>query len=438
MMSQPNVQNQLHARSLRTSPGRPERIGVKRPLRWVFALFVFSIPFQAVDTGFTQTASVSKIIGYLLLLLALIYPGVCFRRFPLAVVCFMAYVLELMVYAPFQAGIYQPGIRYRLFTLVQVLVMFIISYNLLRQPRMVGLMLGSFSAACAVLAALNLAGVTASAVKLAEGERVTTFGEDLNTAGSVFGLGLLAIVGLVYGRMRRGRSRNFLAWVMLPLLSLSVVRTGSRGALVALAGGLLVFLLRRGSVWLRFRNFMIVAAAFVVIVVASLSMEMTRKRWEATFERGSMAGRERIYPEAWKLFLERPILGWGPVANFYALGKRLLLPTRDTHNLFLWLLTEVGILGSIPYLAGLYLCVRTAWRSRAGPEGVLPLAMLVSALLINMSLTWIEAKPFWLVLALALASGSQVGVRSVRRPVPRSVPGSRPRVAVASQATASL
>jgi O-antigen ligase len=144
-------------------------------------------------------------------------------------------------------------------------------------------------------------------------------------------------------------------------------------------------------------------------------------RFEDALVRGDLAKREDLYPTAWKMFLERPLLGWGPVNHNYELEWRLRDPRyieQDTHNLLLELLTATGLLGAIPFLAGTWLCMRAAWRARAGPRGVLPVAMGITVLMINMSVDWIFTKTFWLVLAYALASGSPLVKRGSNRRVP--------------------
>ena len=188
-----------------------------------------------------------------------------------------------------------------------------------------------------------------------------------------------------------------------------------------MGAGLLVFLLRKGSHWVKLRNVALVTLALGVIMIVNLSLEMNRRRWEKTLEGGTLAGREVIYPAAWKMFLEKPLVGWGPATHYYVLGSRFFREKLDTHNLFLWLLTQVGLLGFIPYCAGLVLCFKAAWKARSGPLGILPLALLVVALVVNMSLTWLEVKVYWLILALALASASPIGVRHARQRLRRPV-----------------
>ena len=76
-----------------------------------------------------------------------------------------------------------------------------------------------------------------------------------------------------------------------------------------------------------------------------------------------------FFSAAWEMFLEKPLIGWGPANNISELGSRLGLGSAIgmPHNVYLWLLTETGLLGTVPFLAGLWLCWRrgmegTSWQ----------------------------------------------------------------------------
>jgi O-antigen ligase len=150
--------------------------------------------------------------------------------------------------------------------------------------------------------------------------------------------------------------------------------------------------------------------------------EVAVERWESAVQEGGASGRTEIFREAFRMFTERPLAGWGPVRFTYELGDRLhYWPLRDTHNQLLGLLTEVGILGTIPYLAAVILCFLSAWKARHTAHGILPLAMLVTLVVINASLSWQNRKPHWIILAYALASG----LHAVRGGVTRMREGNR-------------
>jgi hypothetical protein len=69
------------------------------------------------------------------------------------------------------------------------------------------------------------------------------------------------------------------------------------------------------------------------------------------------------------------------------------------------LMTAGGLITTLPFILGAWLCVRSAWRARPGGHGVLPLALLCSVFLSNMSGDWGGSKLLWLVLAYGLVSG---------------------------------
>jgi O-antigen ligase len=135
-----------------------------------------------------------------------------------------------------------------------------------------------------------------------------------------------------------------------------------------------------------------------------------RNRIEQTRETGAMAGREDLFPALWSMFLERPLLGWGPVTNHYEVAART--PSlqgrqkRDSHNLVLETMTATGAIGTIPFAIGLTVVVAAAWRARGRRHGVLPLVLVAAALAANMSGNYIAWKYFWLVMAYAVAAST--------------------------------
>ena len=247
-------------------------------------------------------------------------------------------------------------------------------------------------------------------------------GQNANSAAMILAAGLIALIGLAYGR-RGSRWGLLLAGLLGAVLGFAVLETGSRGGLASLVGGVLVFALAADTLRARLRNAVIAAFAIALLIVGILHLPVIKNRLEDSMKTGNMAGREQLYPALWTMFLEKPTLGWGPVANTYELAARIgerERPLRAAHNIVLELLTATGIIGTIPFLLGGWLGIRAAWRSRRGPHGVLPLALFCSVLISNMSGDWIAAKLIWVVLAYALASEQM----AVRRPEASS-PGIR-------------
>src|SRR5262249_4323972 len=151
-------------------------------------------------------------------------------------------------------------------------------------------------------------------------------------------LGLLSLVGLAYGQRNVATKIRVLCWLTGPLLLISIVRTGSRGNLLALVLALFALVMKPHSLRQNLKAGLMVLLAFITLALASYQIEFIRERWERTYEEGDIAGRDEIYAAAWDMFLEKPVFGWGPVNHLYELGSRLGLTVRDPHNTYLWVM----------------------------------------------------------------------------------------------------
>jgi O-antigen ligase len=280
--------------------------------------------------------------------------------------------------------------------------------NLMQTQRVATRSMSTLVLACSVRASLPFVGFakTSSAVWTG-GERVSALGQNANSAAMILAAGMVALIGLAFAQQRQGLTRIILAATLGTLIGFAVLETGSRGGLVSLLGGMLVFGLAADSMQVRIRNGLIGTIAITLLIVGTLHLPMMKNRLEDSMRTGNMAGREQLYPALWAMFLEKPVLGWGPVTNTFELAARIgerERPARAAHNIVLELLTATGVVGAIPFLMGAWLCVRDAWRARRGPHAVLPLALCCSVFLSNMSGDWIASKLIWLVLAYAYAS----------------------------------
>jgi O-antigen ligase len=379
----------------------------KRIIRYAYYAFVVSLPFEMADVEVAGgLLTLSKFLGYLFVILTLLQPSLCFKKPPKAVWYFVAYlVICIAVFFLLQA---QPGDEVlksflsTFFSRVQKLVLFWISYNLMREENVVKGTLLSLSISVVALTLLQLAGLAGEAVK----DRSTVFDANPNGVAVVLSIGLLALFGLAYGRQIADWKIRLTFWAMSALIGLSIVRTGSRGAIIALALSFGILIFKPGAIKIKFKMAVFGLAAVILLGIFSYQVDSVRKRWEDTLIEGKVAGRDVIYTEALGMFLERPIFGWGPVTHFWELGSRVGRPARDPHNTYLWMLTEVGLIGSIPFFVGLWLCWHEAWKARFSIQGIAPVMMVSFALMINMKGSWHNAKLFWLVLAYALASSA--------------------------------
>lgn len=379
--------------------------GPRPIIRYLYYIFIFSIPFEAVDIGVEdRLLALSRIAGSIFLLATPMQPYLCFRPPGRAFLCFLTYLYVVAVLGIVQKPEFTPAINTQLFTLLQMLILFWISYNLLRYEKVLKGTLMTLATSCIVLAMLQVLGVTSEV----SADRMSAFGENPNTIAAVLSLGLLALVGLAYGRGKTDVGARFLAWLFFGVLVSVIVHTGSRGGIAGLMAGFVPFVLNGRSIKSTVKIFVVVCLALGFVGVVSYHSEAMRARWENTFLTGDTAGRQEIFSASVELFQERPLIGWGPVHHYFELGSRLNMTTRDPHNSYLWVLQETGLLGAIPFFFGLGFCCYSAWKARTSIQGALPMAMVLCILIMNTKGSYLTGKLFWVVLAYASASSSYV------------------------------
>jgi len=379
---------------------RRERSTINVLLRLAFYLFVFSIPFELPQRTFP--VEIPTITGAVFLLFTILQPVKSYRRIPAAVLWFVAYLwmfgLSTMVNRSSQTFLVL-----QLFLLMLQLVLILwAGFNLLRDRTVLRGVIITFAFAIALRALLQLLGIGATAREVwTGGVRVTAFGQNPNWSAIVMSAGVVTLLSL--------RPR-LLTWPLAALTSAAIIQTGSRGGLACAVVGLMTLLLQGHTAWHRIRSMIFALAAIVALAVAAWQSPMLRARLTAADE-GSLAGRERIYPATIEMISEKLWLGWGPTENQYEIGKRIgeeKKDRRDAHNIVLELLSATGIVGAVPFLIGLGICVVSAWRARKGSFHLLPFALMTTVLMGTMSGTWIASKILWLVMSVGLASGAVV------------------------------
>lgn len=375
-------------------------------VRWAFYGFVLSLPFEYPNRSFAY--EITMLTAAAFLATTIIQPRACFRA-PPAPVWWLFGFLYAFGAAWVAGGGRDPSGSFRMFLLLVLIVLVVwVGGNLLREERIRRGALIAVGISCLLLALLQLSNVANAAGD--ELERATVLGQNSNRTGRMLSLGVLAVIGLAYARRDRMRSLGKVAWVIVPVLGIAILQGGSRGALLSLALALGVFALSGRTFATQVRNALLTVLALVLLAVAAITSPLMQARF-AKAESGNLAGREKIFPAAWSMVRDRPLLGWGPGTNKDELAVRLRLPpqlhaSRDTHNLVLEVLTSTGFVGGFFYFLALALCARTAWAARRGSEGLVPAAMMIAMLAGNMSGNYLGYMPYAFLLAYVVGSGN--------------------------------
>jgi len=399
-----------------------------------------AIPFE-IPNRQSLPVEIPTLAGAIFLAATLWHPKRCYARIPAVIWPFLAYLCVFALATSLNFLNDASEVLHVFLLLLENVLILWAATNLLEDERLAGTSLLVFGGACLLRAILPLVGVgrTVTAVWTG-GERLTAFGQNENNAAMILAGGIIALLGIGYARVHHLLRPRLLVLPACALIAYATIETGSRGGLLALAAGVItLFLARRESLWARARSGAVAVLSLALVAVFAYQTPVMRNRLSDTARSGAMAGREDLYPLVGQMFLEKPILGWGPLNNQYELslreGNRFFnRPRRDTHNIVFETLTATGIVGALLFCFGMWLCVRAGWRARAGPEGILPLALCVTVLTSNMSGNWMASKLLWFAFAYAVASARRAA-RAYVSPVPQTALETYRAVAVTPAST---
>ena len=388
------------------------RTSVNLLVRATLYLFVLSIPFEFPHREFP--VEIPTATGALFLLSTVLSPSACYRKIPGAVLWFFAYLWMFGLSTLINTSTHQDLVLNLFLLMLQLVWLLWVMSNVLRDPTVMRGTLITIAFAVAMRGALQVLGIGATAHQVwTGGDRITAFGQNANLSAIILSIGTITLLNL---------RPKIITWPIAAMTGLAIIQTGSRGGLICLIFGILVWAIGSGrSFKAKIRGAFVGAFVLAGLAFGVLRSDMLRTRLLAAAEEGSFAGREHIYPAAVSMISEKPVLGWGPIDNQFEIGARIeeeKKDRRDAHNIVLDLMTSTGFLGAIPFLIGYALCLRAAWRARRGRYGILPLAFMAVTFVGCMSGTWIASKILWFTFSVALAAGGTAPQRLWGRPHP--------------------
>ena len=384
---------------------------VPKSVYWSFLFFVVTLPFESAPLEFTsESLSLAKISGLLFFACYIWHNNPMFKRTqdpPAAFWWFLGYVGVYVLHGLFIDGVFFRQYLGRLLTLIQLLVLFWLTTRLLENRRIARHCALVFAGSCAAVGAgmiLGLPGFSTTILSSANIERETALGFDANGLATLLAVAAVMLIGLTLNiAFKHFVSKTALLVLALPLL-VAIIQTGSRTGMGVFVVGCLIYLIPYYRAARKTTEFLLAGLGVASMVFLVLHDPNSVVRWRQAVDEGHLSGRETIAPTAIAMIAERPILGWKPVEYQYELARRLGLiwERKDAHNLYMHLLLEVGLLGAVPFLVGLYICGRAAWKDRTGSLGLMPLACLTTVLVANLFLTQLQVKWVWLILALTV------------------------------------
>lgn len=388
-------------------------------LHVLFAVFCGSIAFETLllSIEVETTLSFASITGYVFFVAAAYSGRISVRKVPMVTLVFFTGFLWIVCRSCFVEPLAQAGAWSKTRSLAQLLVLFVIAYNLLlhHSYRRV-LHLSMIGSVCILVALQHLQVVDPKRVLLPG--RASALAENPNTLGLMCCVATLITIH-EWRRGSRGMTMKGVLIVAVAWLLSGLVASGSRGALVSGACGMLAYAMMSGFQRGQLRAVVMTVLVLGILTWFSISADVLRSRWDLVFEEGNVAGRSEIWTAAAEMFWEKPLVGWGPWQAQLELGARTgAMLDRDSHNIVLHVLIEGGLILAATMLLGFGVCVRFGVLGRNGPERALPLGLLSTILIASAFSNHFTKKILWILLAYSCCSGAQtaaVAVRSIRR-----------------------
>jgi O-antigen ligase len=221
---------------------------------------------------------------------------------------------------------------------------------------------------------------------------------------------ILPITLIVSSLLTRQARVNLLTILTLSILGLGLVSTGSRG-------GILGTLFAIGLVWLHSRtkvaSGIVIAVVILVgaVVVTTIVPSEAFTRSEGTGVLADAGDRTNIWKRAWGYFLQNPVLGlgWGQLEPTVLRDTPVIVGdiAASAHNSLLKMLSESGLVGTIPFIALCWHVLEVLWRGAhldkesLGPLNVGAFAAFAGMLLATMTSVYQFERFFWVPIAFA-------------------------------------
>ncbi len=381
------------------------------------------LAFGAQIPGFEgPVLSVSKIAGLLLVIswmaalaarqdtrleFSSAHPGLSY-----VVVLFVAWVALSQLWA---ADSGQALTALAQFTLNAIL--FLIVYSAVRTPEQAILVIAAFIAGACLNAIYGLLFVSPEPGRL---ERLTSSISNPNDLAAILVPALVLSLGLA-GALRRAAPARLAALGAAALCGACIFLTASRAGLVGLAVALAAFFVV-GTRWRGRTLVVVVILGFAGLGFFEYVASSDIRAHVSTI--GSGSGRLDLWTVGWRMVEANPLVGVGagnfPVSSIHYLlqpgaiehGSYFIGAPKVTHNMYLEIWIELGIIGLALFVTILAFCVRSALQaSRAFADGDFRMEFisravfvaLVGALATDFFGSREYTKDLWLLLALAPA-----------------------------------
>ncbi|HVH68411.1 MAG TPA: O-antigen ligase family protein [Gemmatimonadales bacterium] len=301
----------------------------------------------------------------------------------------------------------------RFLTYLQLAVLVWLLWEVAWSPERTRALLGAYVLGVSVAAVATVYDYLAGAYAAGYPGRFTGLDVNPNELGMTLALGLP--MAWYLNLSQRGRRFAWLWQLYLPLAITAVLLTASRGAFLAMVTALLVIPATQARLRLRTKIALSALAVGSLVLAAMLVPETTLERLQTTgtdIESGYFGNRARIWRAGLDVARQHPVVGVG-AGTFGAAVEPSLNFQWSSHNVFLGILVEDGVVGLLLFLA-MFGAAFAALRPLPRLPRWFGIALLLALGVGSLSLEWGYRKQFWFVLGIVAVEGA-LGARSHRR-----------------------
>jgi hypothetical protein len=371
------------------------------PEKWTVSIVFLLTPFQPVETKF---ATVNVLIAYVVFAAYVLRGRITYV--PALAFTILLFLVMLASLSQADPASWRLHVVY-IFSIGSAFCLFYVFYNAVVRIRDPNFFINLFLALnwlvvlyCGLQLLLTMPWFPIDRSDLPFDIQGNRAGEDPRLAGPFGAIGLTAeylvlstmFIAFVSAYRVPGHSKPSLA-VLATLNFLFLVATGNRGGfLVLLGGGLLFLYMFRDKLSIKTTINTVIIGVLALSAASYVTVNYTKfdrlyDRLDATEFEGAMPDtRATTWQTSWEFIVQKPVLGHGPELLLSKSGDGLFrghVQITYPHNLYLYLLYTVGVVGLVAYLAFFGSIVRRYWRNaswRSGNElsdGMTKLALLM-------------------------------------------------------------
>lgn len=311
-----------------------------------------------------------------------------------------------------------PIYNYRTYVLNAVCSIVVYNYAKTNKPSATAVLMALFLGV-AVFAVMSVTGIIEVTQQKA---RFSVLDLDENGVGGRYGLGTVIALILCTRPKFPFVGKVVTAGVGLLCLWLTI-RTGSRGALAALAIPVFFSALYT-AIYRKNASFLIGLVVFSSVLIAGKMFyeqsQVMKQRLDMTFDESADSGqrfayRDVVFLESWRLVFEKPMQGWGEKPAWDELGVRLRRGRAThlaTHNTFMQIMVTSGLFCGAMFWWYMFQPFIKCRRYLSDPEYMALLLVLMHYYAASLTLDQLQYRFWWWIFPLLLLRQQELDVQS--------------------------